>query len=71
MEPPDKLEESRDGAATPVLLPNRESFRPGCFKHYVWTYFYPAGNGFFFSHRAEVKLRLPSAGREGGSGTEL
>lgn len=26
---------------------------------------------FFFPHRAEVKLRLPSAGREGGSGTEL
>lgn len=48
MELPDKLEESRDGAATPVLLPNRESFRPGCFTHYAWTYFYPARNVFWF-----------------------
>lgn len=35
MEPPDKLGEPRDGAGAPILLPNRESFRPGCFKHYA------------------------------------
>lgn len=70
MKPPDELEKARDGAATPVLLPHREKFRAGCFKHYAWTYFYPARNGFFFPRGAEERLRSPSAGREGGSGTE-
>lgn len=37
LEPPDELEEQRDGGATPVLVPNRESSRPGCFMLYAWT----------------------------------
>lgn len=64
MEPPNKLEEARDGAATPVLLPNREGFRPACFKHYAWIYFYPVGNG-FFSPWAWRKAEIAQCWQEG------
>lgn len=57
MEPPEELEEPRDGAATPVLLPNRERSSPGCLMLYAWTYLDPARNSFwgFFVGAGEPK----------------
>lgn len=48
MEPAEEQEEPRDGAATPVLLPNREGSRLGCTMLYTRTYLYPARNRFLF-----------------------